>query len=757
MVHRRRFKVVSAAFAVALLAAACGGGDDDDDGGIDTDEGGVSAGTAETVEVQEGGTVVLAGEQEPTGLNWLQAEDNAAWTTRFMQLVWPAVSWQLPDGSFRQQEEFVTYELTSEDPQTVVYEIDPDAVWADGSPITADDFIFTRDAQNACEEAATAADPNTVYNSAGCQGYDVMESVEGSGDDNKTVTVTFAEPYADWETLFNPILPKAAFEAAGNGDPVAGFNTGFKVENLPSGEAVADLVMSGSWFTVTDYQPGVSTTLSRNEAYWGEDTAAVDTLLIRWITEGTQQAPALQNGEVDVIYPQAQLDLVQQVRAIPTATTFIGFGTFWEHLDLNQANPHLGDLAVRQAVALGMDREEIVERLPAQFDPSAQVLNNRMFFPSDERYVDNSGEYGQQDTEGAKALLEGAGYTLGGDGIYTHPDRGPLSMRITWRDPNERRQSTAQLIQAQLREAGFDIQFAPQPDFVFLDERNFDMALFGWTGGASLSGNDSIYRSDGGQNYTGNNNPEIDSGFDEANVELDEATRADMMNQIDELVWADMATVPLFQVPELLANDQDIGQHHLQRLFQPVHLERLPMGAGGELRGFRPASGACRASNRSGLRPRVCAGPTGGAGSDPGPRGAARAPPRAPPGPLGASPPRAPDHTGLGNTSSLACVCLWGERCDCVKHRRSEPEMVATLDESDYGADPAGATTWRGARQLGAKGERRRRPVGAPAGRGGRSDLTDERPRQPTGSPSADRIRARLRRHCACRAATTCT
>jgi peptide/nickel transport system substrate-binding protein len=551
-------QLLAGIFSLALVAAACGGGDDDDDAGIETGEEGVSAGAVETVEVQEGGTVVLAGEQEPTGLNWLQSEDNAAWTQYLMQHLWPYVQLQLPDGSFVPRDDIGSYELTSEDPQTVVYTINPDAVWSDGTPITADDFIFTWESQSQCAEAAEAADPATVYNAAGCQGYDVMESVEGS-DDGKTVTVTFAEPYADWEALFGPIFPRHAFEAAGNGDPVVGFNTGFKIENLPSGDAITEYVPSGGPFIVTDYQPGVSMTLERNPDYWGENSSNVDTLLVRWITEGTQQAPALQNGEVDVIFPQAQLDLVQQVRAIPTATTFIGFGTFWEHMDLNQDNPHLADLAVRQALALAIDREEIVQRLPAQFDPSAQVLNNRIFFPADERYVDNSGEYGTQDTEGAKAALEGAGYTLGPDGVYTHPERGRLSVRITWRDPNERRQSTAQLVQAQAKEAGMEITFAPQPDFEFLDARNFDIALFGWTGGATLAGNDSIYRGNGGQNYTGNANPEIDSLFDQANVELDPDARADLMNQVDELIWADMATIPMFQVPELLANDQEIG------------------------------------------------------------------------------------------------------------------------------------------------------------------------------------------------------
>ncbi len=549
MKHRGSFKLLAGVFSLALIAAACGG-DDDDGGGIETGEEGVSAGAVETVEVQEGGTIVLAGEQEPTGFNWLQAEDNAAWTAYFMENVWPTPVIQLPDGSFVPNEQFASYELTSEDPQVVEYTINEDAVWSDGTPITADDFSFTWESQRHCAEAAD--NPEGTYNAATCNGYDVIESVEGS--DGKTVTVTFAEPYADWVALFSPILPKHAFEAAGNGDPVAGFNTGFKVETVDLAN-----VVSGGQFVVTDHQPGVSTTLERNPDYWGDDPATVDTLLIRWIIEGNQQPPALQNGEVDVMFPQAQLDLVAQTRAISTATTFIGFGTFWEHLDLNQNNPHLATLEVRRAVALAVDREEIVQRLPAQFDPSAQVLNNHIYFPGDERYVDNSGDLGVQDIDEAKSELEAAGYTLGADGIYTHPQNGRLSLRIVWRDPNERRQSTAQLIQAQLKEAGIEITFAPQPDFTFLDEGNFDLALFGWTGGSTQAATESIYVSDGGQNYSKNNDPEIDSLYEQANVELDQDTRADLMNQADVLMWQDVHSVPLFQVPELLANDQEIG------------------------------------------------------------------------------------------------------------------------------------------------------------------------------------------------------
>ena len=69
----------------------------------------------------------------------------------------------------RTAEQFVTYEVTSEDPQTIEYTINEDATWSDGTPITADDFVFTWESQNACDEAAEAADPNTVYNAAGCR------------------------------------------------------------------------------------------------------------------------------------------------------------------------------------------------------------------------------------------------------------------------------------------------------------------------------------------------------------------------------------------------------------------------------------------------------------------------------------------------------------------------------------------------------------------------------------------------------------
>ena len=196
--QRALWKLLALLLGFSLIAAACGGDDDSgDDAGDDT-------GTETTAAGDDGdggdggptsGTeIVFAAEQEPTNLNWLTAADNAAWTQYIMSLVWPGAIYGGTDGALEQNEDLVTsIELTSEDPQVVTYEINPDANWSDGEPITADDFAFMWEAQSDAESA---------FAPAGTNGYEAIESVEGS-EDGKTVTVTFAEPYADWRALFD--------------------------------------------------------------------------------------------------------------------------------------------------------------------------------------------------------------------------------------------------------------------------------------------------------------------------------------------------------------------------------------------------------------------------------------------------------------------------------------------------------------------------------------------------------------------------
>lgn len=92
---------------------------------------------------------------------------------------------------------------------------------------------------------------------------------------------------------------------------------------------------------------------------------------------------------------------------------------------------------------MALNREEIVDQTVVQFSGDAEVLNNRIYFNNRPQYQDTAPEqYNAPDPDGAKALLEESGYTLGADGVYEHPDRGRLSLAISTTVNNPLRQQT---------------------------------------------------------------------------------------------------------------------------------------------------------------------------------------------------------------------------------------------------------------------------------------------------------------------------
>ncbi|HJW63583.1 MAG TPA: ABC transporter family substrate-binding protein, partial [Actinomycetes bacterium] len=120
------------------------------------------------------------------------------------------------------------------------------------------------------------------------------------------------------------------------------------------------------------------------------------------------------------------------------------------------------------------------------------------------------------------------------------------------------REAQESLIQTQAKAAGIDIQIKNAPSDVFFDEwlpnGNFDIANFAWVGSPfALSGNQDAYRTGGGGNYGQYASKKVDDLFTQANGETDEAKSAELGNQIDQQLTADMATIPLYAKPTYLA------------------------------------------------------------------------------------------------------------------------------------------------------------------------------------------------------------
>jgi peptide/nickel transport system substrate-binding protein len=525
--HSRMVRLATLLVGLAMVAAACVGGGDEG--------GGTGGGTSQ---VRQGGTLNYAADLQPTGFNSNTSKDKGTSVSNITINMYPVAFHLTPDFKVVMNEDLLdSAEQTNENPQTVVYKIKRTAVWSDGTPVSADDFIYLWKNMNGTIKS------NDVSTTTG---YDQMESVKGS-DNGKTVTVVYKKPFRDWKSMWGSgtaILPSHFVEKQSGG-----WNTGLdkNPENIPS----------AGWFKVQNYTPGQSLTLVRNDKYFGEK-ANLDSVVFRFLPESTTQPAALQNNEVDLIYTRPQLDQLQQVKALPDVTSQISFGPTFEHFDFNFKNEHLADPKVRQAIAKGIDIEEVVNGTVKQFSDQASPLGNRIYMKTQpDQYQDHFGEYGKGDTAAATALLEEAGYTKGADGIYAKGGK-KLSLRISTTAGIELRETQEKLFQEQMKQIGVDIEIVNADTRTFfgdwLPNGNFDIANFAWVGSPfPISDNQDAYRTGGGGNYGSYSSKRVDDLFARAMRTVDDAKATALANRIDQQLTADMVSIPLYQRPTLIA------------------------------------------------------------------------------------------------------------------------------------------------------------------------------------------------------------
>jgi peptide/nickel transport system substrate-binding protein len=542
----RKAALIAPVVIVAMTAAACGGGDDDNNSG-----GGGGGGP-------QGGQIVYGFETAfPENLFPAISSGNSVATAyaEIRTLLSPFRTY--PDFTLKPDTDLVVGEPSTENTggkQVVTYKINPAAVWSDGQPITAKDFEFTWRIQKSADPAkgGCAALISTT-------GYDQIESVEGA-DNDKTVTVTFTKPYSDWKGLF-ALYPQHIMDKT---DAKA------NCDNLTKGWPTADGIPVASGPFLLD-KSGIDAskqilTLTRNDKFWGEKPK-LDRIVLQGIgNDPGVSVSALKNNEVQLIYPQPQLDLVKNVKALePTITSKTNFGLSFEHLDFNTKDALLAQKPVRQAIAYALNRPDIVSKTVGQFDNRAQVLNNRFLVNNQPGYEDTSkGEYDSQNLEKSKSVLEGAGFTKGADGIYAKGGQR-LSFQIMTTQGNPLRSNTIDVITSQLKPAGIEIKKFLNPDIFAGKEKpksleggEYQIALFAWVAGPFLSQNAPIYASpvsadSVGQNYTRAGDKRVDDLLPQIASATDYDTQAKLSNQADGYLWEDVYTIPLYQKPTFIA------------------------------------------------------------------------------------------------------------------------------------------------------------------------------------------------------------
>jgi peptide/nickel transport system substrate-binding protein len=315
-----------------------------------------------------GGTATVALDETLDGFNVDTSAASEFVLQEIMNMVWPQafiVNDKLQPVLNQQLLSSAT--VTNQNPQTVVYKLNPKAVWSDGTPITADDFIYNWQAQSGDPTYTDVG--NQPYDAFSTAGYSQIQSVVGSepsggaacaagsaADRNaglcpngRTVTVTFKPSFTDWRSLYTNLVPAHVARTVG-------WNTGFTGPQQ---------TISGSWFKIQS-SSDQSVVLVRNPKYWSTP-AKLNKLVFQFFSDDSQLVPALENKEIDIFNPfTASLSLVQSANQVPNSTKVTLNGLQFEHIDFNQADPYLAKLQVREAIAHGVNRQSLIARTVGQ-------------------------------------------------------------------------------------------------------------------------------------------------------------------------------------------------------------------------------------------------------------------------------------------------------------------------------------------------------------------------------------------------------
>ncbi|NUR01450.1 MAG: ABC transporter family substrate-binding protein [Streptomyces sp.] len=563
------------AAGLTLVLAACsssgggGGSSKSSSAGLKSCNTQGEANTCNSAATKAGGTFTYVLEKNIQQWNVQDINGNTFENAEALEVVLPQVFVPLPDFTVSLNKDLVTSATqTSTSPQTLVYKINPKAAWNDGTAITADDFVYywrTNNGKDCPPPPASDASQTKGCLPQSTAGYDRIKSVTGS-DGGKTVTVVMSKPYSDWKSLFGggyPLYPAHVAEklsGAKAGDAAhmtaAQMTTGWQY----FGKTPPTKYATAAPYKMQDWTDNDHATFVPDPRWWGAKKAPLQRLIFKVISDATQEPIALKNNEVQGIYPQPEVDLVNQVKNIPNVTYNIGNGLTWEHFDLNLHNPVLGKYtALRQAMFTAISIKDIVAKTVGQFDPNVKQLGNHNFVPGQAAYKDlvtGTGQ-GSGDLAKAKKLLTDAKFTGVGSALKTPDGKavGPYNCRYT--TGNQIRQSECQILQSDLANLGIKVTIKPigAADLgTVLAGHQYDIIVFAWVAAPfPTSGAQQNWTTGGGGNYGGYSNKKVDSLVTQAVGETNANTAASLLNQADQIMVNDAYVLPLYQKPTFLA------------------------------------------------------------------------------------------------------------------------------------------------------------------------------------------------------------
>lgn len=428
------------------------------------------------------------------------------------------------------------------------WEIDPKAVWGDGTPITGEDVKFSWQ---------IALSPNVSVGEK--EVYSQIEKIEIDKSNPKKFTFTYAKPRYDFNMLGTfYIVPKHLEET-----PFTKYSKqreGYEHNSLYTANPTNPGLYCGPYI-ISEIKLGDHVSLVRNPKWWGTP-AKIEKINIKLIQNTNTLEANLLSGTIDMIsilgfsFDQALVfDKRVKKEGLPYNVNFVPSLTY-EHADVQLRKPPLNDVRVRKALVYAINRDDLVKALFENKQKKAYhfVAPVDPWYTEDPKYVVTYPPSKRQ----AEKLLDEAGWVKKGDG-FRYKDGKKLSLTFMTTAGDKVRELVQVFLQNEWKKVGIEVNIKNEPARVFFGETVRkglypSLAMFAWSSSpensprSNLASGNIPSKANGfsGQNSGGWKNAKVDTLIDELEMEFNPSKRKELAAQIMHYYTDEVPVIPLY-------------------------------------------------------------------------------------------------------------------------------------------------------------------------------------------------------------------
>ncbi|QHS23665.1 peptide ABC transporter substrate-binding protein [Virgibacillus sp. MSP4-1] len=436
----------------------------------------------------------------------------------------------------------------SKDGLTWTFDLREDAVWSNGDPVTAHDFVYAWQ---------RAVDPDTgseygpymmsgvIKNATAISEGDMKPEklgVEAVDDYTLKVTLENPAPYFESLTTFGTFLP---------------LNEEFVKEQGDSYGTSSDTLLASGPFTLEDWEStSTSWTLKKNPDYWDADTVQLEKITFDVMKDPQSAVDLYNKGKLDRVNLTSDLvDMYRSEDEFSTVTepvlTFIKF---------NQTEKEsLQNVNIRKAISYAINKEAMVNEIMnnGAIAATGAVPKNFSFHPETGKdFREINGDMVSFDKEKALEYWEKGLKEIGKDSVELEFLSGDTE---TGKTINEYIQNQLQQNLPGLKVTLKQVPFEQQLDLT--SNMNYDMAISSW-GADYLDpyGWLNLWLTDGGNNETGYSNSEYDQLVQSSVTDLAQqpVKRFEALLEAEKIVFEDAVIAPLYQQGKAQLTNPDL-------------------------------------------------------------------------------------------------------------------------------------------------------------------------------------------------------